>query len=248
MAKPKAITWETIFQNDEICQLAIDLGIPKNRLLQLNPKDKILPIRSLKYFVHKAIYYKETAGVLFEWLSHDILVTEQTDTTQMILRTYTSQIIYELIGFAYEFLFKSLVSIEYKGFDKNHSIKNLYNALKDKKIKAIISESVKDFQWSGVDEFIQFIDNTLVVPHRRYFSYDFCHTLEDFIAHRFSQPYPIPNRDKVGIEPLLELFMKLYEPTEKKAERTYNSWMTFIRKLMEIYPERFEGLNQQWSK
>ena len=99
-----------------------------------------------------------------------------------------------------------------------------------------------------INDFLKWIWTDIVDPKRRYFSYDRCHTLEDYIANRCSQSFPISESESVGVEPLLKLFMKIYEPAEEKARGVYNTWMRFIKVLEKAYPKRFERLEQQWSK
>lgn len=249
MAKTRPLTWTKIFANDEIHQLATELELPIDRLLQLNPQDKTIPIKAVNLFLLKAMNHKQVAEML---LNSQMATIPNTDTffesrVYVQNRFCVDQIIYEQIGFAYEFLFKSLVSIEYKQFHKKHYITGLYEMLEDEEIMDELSKCAKDFQWNDIGEFINFIDAT-IKPDRRYFGYDDCHKLEDFIANRFSQWMPIGNHNKVGIKALLELFMEMYKLVEAKAKHVHNGWACFISKLEKIYPTRFQRLNQHWSK
>ena len=224
MAKTRPLTWTKIFANDEIHQLATELELPIDRLLQLNYRDEILPIRAVNFFLLKAMHHKGVAEMLLNTQMGGIPNTEvyfenpvyAQNLVYVQNRFCVDQIIYEQISLAYEFLFKSLVSVEYKQFDKKHYITGLYDMLEDEEIMEQISKCVKDFQWNDINEFIDFIDN-IVKPDRRYFGYDDCHKLEDFIANRPTQAMPISNHNTVGIEALLELFMEMYKPVEEKA-------------------------------
>ena len=241
MAKTKALTWQSIFDNDKICSLAKAHDIPVEELAQRTHNDKILPRESIDFFFKKARCHSEIA-----YLTHS-QVKNDYDKMPIIQRGSFHQSIYEQIGFSNEFLFKGLVTVEYKAFPKEHSIRELYDTLEDKKIKNLISENVIGFQWDSIDAYIDFIDS-IVPSGRRYFSYEFCSTFEDFIANRFSQWFPIIDHQKVGVESLLELFNKIYKLANKKASQMYNAWNIIIEELKIMYPKRFEKLNQQWSK
>ena len=65
MAKTKALTWDNIFQNSEIYQVATNLTLPIERLQQLNSDDKILPIRGLRYFLPKSLIHRHMAETYF---------------------------------------------------------------------------------------------------------------------------------------------------------------------------------------
>ena len=248
MAKTKVLTWEKIFQDPKIHQLATELQIPIDRLLKLNPKDKIFPIRGLRHFISKAVYHKQSTEIIFNNSTNIIHASiEHMNDAEGIAYLCLAQILYEQVGFAYEFLFKSLAAIEYKQFEEIHEIRSIYSTLEDKEITKLIEKCVKDFGWDNVNDFIEFIDD-IMTPPRRYLSYNQCHTLEDFIAHRFSQSIPILTVPKIGIIPLLELFTKIYSIAFQKAENEHNKWINFISELEKIYPKRFQRLKQQWSK
>ena len=240
MSKTKALTWQSIYQNDKIHQLANDLSIPLEKLSQ-RTDIKVLPRQSIDYFFKKALCHNNMAYFTHSQVKNDY---DKMHPTQ---RLSFFQSIYEQIGFANEFLFKGLVTVEYKAFAKEHTIRELYDLLEDEEIKNLISESVIGFQWNSIDDYIRFIDG-IVPSSRRYFSYEFCSTFEDFIANRFSQSFGIIDHQKVGVESLLELFMKIYEPADKKASQMYNAWGVIIKELKMMYPKRFERLDQQWSK
>ena len=229
------------FDNDKICSLAKAYDIPVGELAQRTHNDKVLPLLSIDYFFKKARCHREIA-----YLTHS-QVKNDYDKMHPTQRLSFFQSIYEQIGFANEFLFKGLVTVEYKTFSKEHTIRELYDTLEDEEIKNLISANVIGFQWDSIDEYIDFIDS-IVPSGRRYFSYEFCSTFEDFIANKFSQWFPIMDHQKVGVESLLELFDKIYELVEKKASQMYNAWSAIIKELKIMYPKRFERLNQQWSK
>ena len=65
MAKTKGLTWQEIFQNPEIYQLATELGIPIDRLLEIDNKDKIFPIKGLRELLSKATYHKDITKMIF---------------------------------------------------------------------------------------------------------------------------------------------------------------------------------------
>ena len=241
MAKTKALTWQSIFDNDKICSLAKAHDIPIEELAQRTHDDKVLPRESIDYFFKKALCHREIAYLTY---SQGKNVSHKMHTVQ---QGAFNQSIYEQIGFANEFLFKGLVTVEYKTFPKEHTIRELYDTLEDEVIKNLISGKVIEFQWNSIDAYIDFID-TIVLSNRRYFSYEFCSTFEDFIANKFSQSFPIIDNQTVGAEPLLELFDKIYELANKKASQMHNAWSIIIKELKVMHPKRFERLNQQWSK
>ncbi len=241
MAKTKALTWQNIFNDTKFHDLAKALDIPVEELTQRTNKDKMLPRESIDYFFKKALSHIEMATLTYSEIKNSYNNMHHTH------RMAITQNIYEQIGFANEFLFKALVTVEYKGFNKEHTIKKLYEKLEDKELKNLISESVIESQWDSIDKYTDFIDN-IVPSGRRYFSYEFCSTFEDFIANRWSQAYPIIDKQKVGVESLSELFMKIYKLADKKASQMYNNWNTFIETIKKQYPERFEKLNKQWKK
>ncbi len=246
MAKTKALTWQSIFDNDKICSLAKAHDIPIEELVQRTHNDKVLPRLSIEYFFKKALCHREIAHVAHSQFKNVFDIFDN-GKIYYIQSMGFYQSIYEQIGFANEFLFKGLVTVEYKAFPKEHTIRELYDILEDEEIKNLISANAIRFQWDSIEAYIDFIDS-IVPSGRRYFSYEFCSTFEDFIANRFSQSFPITDHQKVGVESLLELFMKIYVPAEKKASRMYNAWNAIIEELKIMYPKRFERLNQQWSK
>ncbi len=241
MTKTKALTWQNIFQNNKIRQLANTLNIPVEQLSQRTNNDKVLPRESIDYFFKKSLCHIDIADLTYSQFKK---CYDEMPHVQMMS---FSQVIYEQIGFANEFLFKGLVTVEYKAFDKEHTIRKLYDTLEDEEIKNLISESVIEFQWDSIDKYVDFIDN-IVPSGRRYFSYEFCSTFEDFIATRWSQSFPIIDHQTVGIESLLELFKKIYAPADKKASQMHNAWNILYENLRMIYPKRFERLKQQWVK
>ena len=156
------------------------------------------------------------------------------------------QILYEQIGFSYEYLFKSLASIEYKNFRTVHRIGEIYCRLENQEIRENIEKYVLEFGWKNFYELAQFMDS-IMEPKRRYLSYDLCHTLEEFIADRFSQSIPRVNKnDSVGLLPLISLFEKIFDIAFKRAEQENRKWISLEKELKRVYPKRFRILEQQW--
>ena len=154
-----------------------------------------------------------------------------------------AQILYEQIGFSYEYLFKSLASIEYKSFRRVHKIGEIYSRLENQEIRKNIEKYVLEFGWKDFHELAQCIDS-IMKPKKRYLSYNLCHTLEEFIADEFSQSIPRVNKDDtLGILPLIALFEKIFDIAFEKAEQESRKWISFEKELKRIYPKRFRYWN-----